>query len=85
MNASIKKLYRTRSDAQLAGICSGLGRYMAVDPNVVRLVALIATIATGLVPGILAYLGAWLIVPSEPVQRVVRVDPAAQAHQPPSS
>jgi len=83
MNPSIKRLYRTRAEANIAGICSGLGKYMEVDPIVLRLVALCATIGTGVVPGLLAYLGAWIIIPIEPTQRVVRPDPAAQTHQQP--
>lgn len=66
MNQPIKRIYRSRIDGQLAGVCAGIGIYAGVDPVVVRLFAVFATILTGLVPGILAYLAAWIIVPAEP-------------------
>jgi len=63
----IKRLYRSRTDARIAGICAGLGDYLNMDPVVLRLIGLVATIMTGVIPGLVAYLGAWLIVPQVPL------------------
>ncbi|TVR17496.1 MAG: PspC domain-containing protein [Nitriliruptor sp.] len=59
-----RKLYRSRSDRMIGGVCGGLATYLGVDPTVVRLIA----VATILLPGasIIAYLLAWIIVPEEP-------------------
>jgi phage shock protein C len=60
-----KKLYRSRTDKMVAGVCGGIGQYTGVDPTVVRLlfVLLLAfTVGTGL----LAYIAAMLIIPLEP-------------------
>jgi phage shock protein PspC (stress-responsive transcriptional regulator) len=43
----IKKLYRSRDGAQLAGICAGLGTYLRLDPVFVRVVTLTVTFLTG--------------------------------------
>ena len=32
-----KRLYRSRKDKMLAGICGGLAEYFAVDPSLVRI------------------------------------------------
>lgn len=60
---SFKKLYRSRNDKMIAGICGGLGAYFDVDPTIVRLVAA-AGAFMGV--GVVAYLVAWIIIPLEP-------------------
>jgi phage shock protein C len=61
-----KKLYRNRTDRMVGGICGGLGRYLNMDPTVVRLIAVLLILLTGVIPGIIAYLVMMLIVPLEP-------------------
>ena len=57
-------LRRSRRNRMIAGICGGLGEFFGVDPFWFRLGFLIALIPGG-VPGILAYLILWLVIPSE--------------------
>lgn len=59
-----RKLYRSRSDRAIAGVCSGLADYLRVDPLVIRLLTLFLIIFGGL--SIWAYLILWLVVPEEP-------------------
>jgi phage shock protein C len=66
MSAEIKRLYRSRRERMLGGVCGGLGEYIGMDPTVVRLIFVLLGFATG--PGILlAYLILLLIVPEEPI------------------
>ena len=58
-----KKLYRSRSDRMIAGVCGGLGEYMNVDPVWFRLFFVILLFATGF--GFWAYLILWIIIPLE--------------------
>ena len=67
MNPSYKRLFRSRTDAQIGGVCAGLGVYLNIDPVAIRLIWVAAAFMTALLPGILAYLAAWLIVPVEPL------------------
>ena len=60
----MKRLYRSKYDKKIAGICGGLGQYFDIDPTLVRLGAIVLVLALG--TGILAYLIAWLIIPLEP-------------------
>jgi phage shock protein C len=59
-----KKLIRTRDGRIVAGVCSGIGEYLGVDANVIRLIfALITVFTAGF--GILLYLVAWVVIPEE--------------------
>jgi phage shock protein C len=58
-----KRLYRSESDRMLGGVCGGFAEVYDMDPSLVRIIALLIVLGTGF--GILAYLGAWLIIPTE--------------------
>jgi len=58
-----EKLYRSRSDAMVGGVCGGLGQYLGIDSNLVRLIFALLAVANGI--GVLIYLLLWLIVPRE--------------------
>lgn len=72
-----KKLYRSREHRVISGVLGGLGEYFAVDPVILRLLYLLITIATGVFPGIIAYLVAIFIVPEAPV-----INPSKPAAEP---
>lgn len=74
MNQSVKRLYRSNSDSVICGVCGGLGEYFKVDPVVVRLAWVIFTILTAIIPSLLVYALAYVIIPKEPVSRVSRSD-----------
>jgi len=56
-----KRLKRSTSDAQIAGVCSGLANYFNVDPTLVRLLFIVLALAGG--PGILLYVILWVVMP----------------------
>ena len=59
-----KKLYRSRTDKKLCGVCGGLAKYFNIDPTIVRLAMVLCVLFAGF--GILAYIIAALIIPEEP-------------------
>jgi phage shock protein C len=60
----MKKLYRSRTDIMIAGVCGGLAKYLDVDPTAVRLVfVLLSFLALG---GFWVYVILWIIMPVEP-------------------
>ncbi len=77
-----KRLYRSTENKVLAGVCGGLGEYFDVDPVLIRLVYLMATVFTGLVPGLLCYIIAVAIVPEHP--HVAPSKPVASAANDPT-
>ena len=60
----MKRLYRSRKDRMLGGVCAGLGEHLDVDPTVIRLVWVVLT-AISMGTGILVYILAWIIIPEE--------------------
>ena len=66
MSERPKRLNRSRSDRKLAGVLGGVADYLGLDPSLVRLVYLIVTILTGIVPGVFLYLAMSFIVPLKP-------------------
>lgn len=59
-----KRLYRSGKDKILGGVCGGIAEYLEVDPVLIRLVWVLATLAWG--AGIVAYIIAWIIIPRDP-------------------
>lgn len=59
-----RRLYRSKTNRVLAGVCGGLAEYFDVDPLLVRIIFIILVLSGGL--GILFYLISWLIMPSNP-------------------
>ncbi len=64
----MKRLYRSREDRMLAGVCGGIGAYAGVDPTLVRVGVVVVTVFTGFLPMMIAYAVAWAIVPEEPTR-----------------
>jgi phage shock protein PspC (stress-responsive transcriptional regulator) len=61
----MKRLYRSRKETMLGGVCGGLGEHIDVDPTIIRLVwAVVTVLSVGM--GILIYLIAWIIIPESP-------------------
>ena len=60
-----KKLYRSRRNRIIGGVCGGLADYLGVDPTVVRVIMALATFVGGM--SILVYLIMWLLIPEERV------------------
>ncbi len=60
-----KKLYRSRENRVLGGVCGGIGEYFEIDPVIVRLIFLILFFVGGV--GFLGYLIAWIIIPERPL------------------
>jgi phage shock protein C len=59
-----RRLYRSRNDRVLGGVCGGLAEYFDVDPVLVRIAAVALAVSGGL--GVVAYLVAWIAVPERP-------------------
>lgn len=60
---SDKKLFRSESNKKIAGVCGGLAEYFNIDVTIIRLLWALVCLAAG--TGILAYIVAALIIPTE--------------------
>ena len=60
---NVKKLYRSKKDARILGVCGGLGEYFNIDSNLIRIITALLILATGVVPGLIIYFIAGIIIP----------------------
>lgn len=60
-----KKLYRSRNNRMIAGVCAGLAEYFNVDPTIIRLIFVLVGLAGG--PGLILYIIMAIVVPEEPI------------------
>ena len=65
MSENMSRLYRSRSDRMIGGVCGGLGKYLNIDPTVVRLLFVALALLGG--PGLVIYLIMLIVVPEDPL------------------
>ena len=64
----MKKLYRSTSNRMIAGVCAGVAEYLNIDPTVIRVLWVIATLFS---VGVLAYIACAIIIPEKPDGKIV--------------
>ncbi|MBI2420114.1 MAG: PspC domain-containing protein [Ignavibacteriales bacterium] len=69
-----KRLYRSRKEKKLAGVCGGIAEYFDVDPVWVRIAFVLITVMHG--AGILVYVACLVLIPLEPFEFVPAEKPA---------
>lgn len=65
-NTSPRRLFRSLQDRQLSGVCGGIGEYFMIDSSLIRLGWIIFTVLSGVIPGIIAYIIAAIVIPYAP-------------------
>lgn len=61
-----RKLYRSKTDVKISGVCGGLAVYSGIDVTIIRLVWAVASLFTALFMGIIIYFVCAIIIPVEP-------------------
>ena len=59
-----KRLYKSRRDNTIAGVCGGIAEWLEIDPTIVRLLFVIFAMAGG--PGVVVYIVLAVVIPEEP-------------------
>lgn len=62
-----KKLYRSRSDKMIAGVCGGLADYSGIDVTIWRIIFVLIALPGGV--SVLVYFILWLLMPLESKQK----------------
>lgn len=62
----MKRLYRSRKNRMIAGVCGGIAEYFNIDPVIVRLIAVALFFVGG--SALLAYIIAMIVIPYEPFE-----------------
>jgi phage shock protein PspC (stress-responsive transcriptional regulator) len=66
MSTDYKRLYRSRTNRMVSGVCGGLGEFANVDPTIVRLLFAAGTVFSGGVL-LIVYLAMIFVVPEAPM------------------
>lgn len=74
-----RQLRRSRTDRYIGGVCGGVAQYLNMDPTLVRILAVVLTLFTG-VPVVL-YLVALFLMPEEDLPSGPPVGPAPTSTQ----
>lgn len=61
----MRKLYISKTNSKIFGVCGGIGEAYDIDPTLVRLIVVFLCLATGVAPLLLTYLAAGIIVPKK--------------------
>lgn len=74
-----KKLTRSADNRWLAGVCGGLGEYFNIDPTLIRIIFVLATLLLGaVVGGIILYAILWALIPvadaGDPTAKILSED-----------
>jgi phage shock protein C len=59
-----KRLYLSKKDKKIGGVCGGIAEYFNIDSTLVRLIFVLFLLAGG--SGILMYIIAWIVIPEKP-------------------
>ena len=59
-----RRLYRSRTEKMIAGVCGGVAEYFNTDPTVIRLIRVLITLLGG--AGVLLYIVLWIVMPLAP-------------------
>ena len=59
----MNKIFRSRTQRMVAGVCGGIGEYFGIDPTIVRLGFVLLSLMVG--GGLLVYILAAIILPEE--------------------
>ena len=62
----MQKLYLSRTDRKLLGLCGGIGQMLDIDSTLIRLAFVFLTLSTGVIPLLFTYFIAWIIIPEQP-------------------
>ena len=64
-----KKLYRSKTNKMLLGVCAGIAEYFSIDPTVVRVATAIASIF--FFPTVIAYIVCAFVIPEKPDGEII--------------
>jgi len=62
----MKKLYLSDSDKKIAGVCGGIAETYNIDSTLIRLAWVFIGLATAIIPALVTYIIAWIIIPQKP-------------------
>jgi phage shock protein PspC (stress-responsive transcriptional regulator) len=74
------KLYLSEKDRKIAGVCGGIGETYGIDITLCRLLWAFLTLVSGILPGIILYLIAIIVIPENPNSTLPKTPPKPVDH-----
>lgn len=65
MSTEPKRLYRSRSNRFIGGVCAGLGEFFGIDPTIIRLLFILLAILGWVAPAVVLYVVMMFVVPED--------------------
>jgi len=65
----MRKLYLSKTDRKIFGVCGGIGETYDIDPTLVRLALVFLCLVTAVIPLLVTYFAAGIIVPDKPAEK----------------
>ena len=65
----MRKLYSSKTDRKIFGVCGGVGETYDIDPTLVRLAVVFLCVATGIIPLLITYITGWIIIPEKTAEQ----------------
>jgi len=65
----MKKIYLSKKNKVLGGVCGGMAEYFNLDPVIIRIIFVVLVIGTGFFPFIIGYILAYVMLSEPPVKR----------------
>ncbi len=61
----MRRLQLSKTDKKIFGVCGGIGETYDIDPTLIRLGLVFLCLATAIIPVVLTYIIAWIIIPEK--------------------
>ena len=62
----MRKLYLSKKNSKIFGVCGGIGETYDIDPLAIRLATVFLFLATAIIPVLITYILSWLFIPQKP-------------------
>ena len=59
-----KKLYKSKTDEKIAGVCGGIAEYFDIDPTLIRVAYVVLSLFSAAFPGVLLYIILMILIPN---------------------
>lgn len=78
--SQVTRLYRSRSEKIIGGVCGGIAKNLSIDPVIIRIAWIVLSLISWVMLGVITYIAWMIIVPEEPI--VPKQEPVSAIEQP---
>ena len=64
----MRKLFLSKKNSKIFGVCGGIGETYDIDPTVIRLATIFLFLVTAIIPVLVTYILSWIFLPEKPAE-----------------